>query len=72
MQYLKFRKTADHVKDEVGLRNFLIRFYPEEIVNLGMNSDNFSFENSSLQDLENIRMFLLRKEEEYQVNSTLS
>ena len=72
LQYLKFRKTADHVKDEVGLRNFLIRFYPEEIVNLGMNSDNFSFENSSLQDLENIRMFLLRKEEEYQVNSTLS
>jgi hypothetical protein len=32
---------------------------------------NFSFEDSPLEDLENIRMFLFRKEEEYQINSTL-
>ena len=72
LQYVKFRQTKDPVKDEVCLNNFLIRFYPEEISGLGINFDNFSFKESGLEKLENIRMFLLRKEEEYQVNSTLS
>jgi hypothetical protein len=78
LQYLKFRQGEDPVKDEVCLINFLVRFYPETASSPGPFSarrrgeEEFSFEHSSLDELENIRMFLLRKEEEYQVNSILS
>lgn len=71
LQYLKSRQKENPFEDEISLIDFLIRFYPEEIPELRINPDNFSFESSSKCELENIRMFLFRKEEEYQINSTL-
>jgi hypothetical protein len=71
LQYLKSRQKEEPVKDEVGLMNFLTRFYPDEIHCLGIKPDQFSFDGLSLVNLENIRMLLLRKEEEYQLSSTL-
>jgi hypothetical protein len=70
LQYLKSRQTEDPLEDEVSLTNFLVRFYPEEIPCPGIKP-GFSFDELSLEELENIRTFLFRKEEEYQVNSTL-
>jgi len=82
LQYLKSRQKEDPVKDEKNLADFLDRFYPGEIPFLNSNpapfssrrwdEDHFSFDQSSLEELEHIRMFLFRKEEEYQINSTLS
>jgi glycosyltransferase involved in cell wall biosynthesis len=72
LQYLKTRQKEDPAEDEISLIDFLIRFYPKEIPYLRINPDNFTFEKSDLKELENIRMFLFRKEEEYQINSTLA
>ena len=78
LQYLKYRQAEEPIEDEMNLKDFILRFYPDAASSPGPFSswrrgeEKFSFEQSSLEELENIRMFLLRKEEEYQINSTLS
>jgi hypothetical protein len=72
LQYLKSRQKEEPAKDEFCLYNFIKRFYTEEIQGLGIKDGTFSFDEMSLEKLEKIRMFLVRKEEEYQVSSTLS
>jgi len=82
LQYLKSRLKEEPVEDEKSLADFLLRFYPETASSsvplpgrqAGVSSSRrgegiFSFEHSSLDELENIRMFLFRKEEEYQISS---
>jgi glycosyltransferase involved in cell wall biosynthesis len=64
LQYLKSRQKEEPLEDEKSLNDFLNWFYPETAC-----EEKFSFEHSSSDELENIRMFLFRKEEEYQVNS---
>jgi hypothetical protein len=72
LQYVKSRQKEDPLEDEISLVSFLQRFYLQEFQSLGIKPDNFSFDGSSIEQLEKIRMFLLRKEEEYHVSSTLA
>jgi len=64
LQYLKSRQKEEPLEDEKSLIDFLNWFYPETAC-----EEKFSFEHSTLEELENIRMFLYRKEEEYQISS---
>ena len=71
LQYLKARNNEDPSNDESNLREFLLHFYPEESRELQLIPESLSFSTSALPDLERIRQFLYRKEEEYQVSSSL-
>jgi hypothetical protein len=69
LQYLKFRQNQDPHKDEDSLREYIIRtFGSKDLQMLGIDG-SYSLESLSIQKLENIRMFLVKKEEEYQINS---
>ena len=71
LQYLKKRHDEVPLNDESNLKEFLFQFYPEETRSLKTNLERLSFMKSDLSDLEEIRLFLFRKEEGFQVNSSL-
>ncbi|MGA2823804.1 MAG: glycosyltransferase family 2 protein [Bacteroidales bacterium] len=72
LQYLKYRQNMESQADEKHLLEFLSRFYPDEIKAVMPNAERFSFAKSAIQELNLIRIFLMKKEEEYQANSVLS
>ncbi|MCX6251103.1 MAG: hypothetical protein NTX61_10170 [Bacteroidetes bacterium] len=70
LQYLKKRQIQQPEEDETSLHRFLRRFYsPEELIEIKDALESLSFRNGRLEELEKIRTFLMKKEEEYQVNS---
>lgn len=69
LQYLKFRQNTDHRCDEELLSEFLGQFYPAEYKILINDPSKFSFATSPLDELDQIRRFLMKKEEGYQINS---
>ena len=72
LQYLKTAKETDSSTDEGNLLEFLNRFYPSEVLeNHGIYQKSFSFSNSSVGELEKIRMFLFDKEMEIRITPTL-
>lgn len=71
LQYLKFRNNNASERDEMNLFSFLKEYYPSDLAELKIRGNEFSFERSSFEHLEKIRLFLMKKEEEYQVNSGL-
>ncbi len=72
LQYVKKRNAAHPQQDEKNLVDFLEKFYGKEnLKQLIPDTAEFSFITSSLGLQENIRLFLVKKEEEYQVNSLL-
>ena len=66
LQYLKMRIKEESSADEKNLGDFLISFYPDEIPAMNIDFGKLSFMNSGLDILEDIRMFLVKKEEEIQ------
>ncbi|MCD4745674.1 MAG: glycosyltransferase [Bacteroidales bacterium] len=66
LQYLKSRQKRINYSDEECLIKFLIKFYGKQIKNLNVNFDSFSFQNSKIEELDEIRNFLMDKETEYQ------
>jgi hypothetical protein len=73
LQYLKERNRLEPGRDEDNLKEFLLDHYPENDKNERIAvPDHLDFLETSLEELETIRMFLVNKEEEYQVSSALS
>jgi hypothetical protein len=69
LQYLKYRQNQEPQKDEDSLREYIIRtFGNKDLQMLGIYNSYF-LETLSIQKLENIRVFLLKNEEDYQINS---
>jgi hypothetical protein len=71
LQYLKYRQDQTTLGDESHLIEFLDAFYPGAMDRMKIDRAGFSFDQSSLRDLEEIRLFLMQKEEEYQSNAEL-
>jgi glycosyltransferase involved in cell wall biosynthesis len=71
LQYLKMRQGEEPAKDETSLRIFLEKYYREDALPLSDIIEKLDFNEASVEDLEVIRTFLVKKEEEYQVNSRL-
>lgn len=72
LQYLKSQNTEDMRIDESNLMDYLSTFYPpEEIRNLNIDWETFSFMASPLEQVEQIRMYLFGKEEESRFIATL-
>jgi hypothetical protein len=69
LQYLKWDQKQGSKRDEENLAEFLAEFYPGECRKLIPAPDKFSFETSSIQELDEIRRFLAGKEEQYQLTS---
>jgi hypothetical protein len=72
LQYLKYRQREATSTDEQHLLEFLDKFYPGENEKMKIKSADFSFAKSPLAYLDRIRMFLMKKEEEYQSTAGLS
>jgi glycosyltransferase involved in cell wall biosynthesis len=71
LQYLKYRQK-DVQDDEMSLLEFLSRFYPEECKEIIPDPLKFSFTGSTLHELDLLRIFLMKKEEECQSTSVPS
>lgn len=72
LQYLKYRSKNDNISDEKNLIEFLSRFYPEEYREIIPDPAKFSFSGSTVPELDLLRGFLMKKEEEYQATSVPS
>lgn len=71
LQYLRMRQNEQPQKDEISLRTFLLKYYSEESEEAKIDTDNMDFTQGPLEELEKIRSFLVKREEEYQVTSRL-
>jgi glycosyltransferase involved in cell wall biosynthesis len=69
LQFLKSEQRKSSKSDEEHLWEFLSRFYPEECRKLLPDAAGFSFATSPIDDLDRVRRFLMKKEEEYQAIS---
>ena len=69
LQYLKYRQNNESKTDEEHLLEFLSRFYPDEYQVIIPEPAKFSFATSTIQELDLVRIFLMKKEEEYQATS---
>jgi hypothetical protein len=72
LQFLKDRQKNNPATDEENLREYLDRIYPLEFKDIIYDPGNFSFEKSSITELDLLRNFLVRKEEAYQTTSVPS
>jgi Glycosyl transferase family group 2 len=69
LQFLKSRQSNDSKSDEEHLREFLYQYYPDKFNELMPDAARFSFAASPLYEIDNVRKFLVKKEEEYQSSS---
>jgi glycosyltransferase involved in cell wall biosynthesis len=69
LQYLKYRQNNDTNSDEKNLLEFLSKFYPDEYREVIPDAAKFSFTVSPVSELDLLRRFLMKKEEEYQSTS---
>ena len=69
LQFLKYRQNNHSKSDEEHLREFLSRFYPDECKEIMPDATRFSFSTSPFHELDDVRKFLVKKEEEYQATS---
>ena len=72
LQYLKNRQHGTTGTDEDRMYEFIKKYFPSESKERKIDFSTFSFDQSPLKDLDKVRMFLLEKEEEYQVTAALS
>jgi glycosyltransferase involved in cell wall biosynthesis len=68
LQYLKYRQKNESKTDEEHLWEFISHFYPGEMNSLP-DVGTFSFETAQTKELDVLRNFLMKKEEEYQSTS---
>jgi hypothetical protein len=71
LQYLRMRQTRQPEKDEDSLRNFLIKHYSPDLEQFKNDLDHLDFKDGAVEELEKIRSFLVKKEEEYQLTARL-
>jgi len=70
LQYLKSSQRQTELSDDEMLKNFLYRFYPDEILDSVHNDVKyFSFEYSNLFSLNRIREFLVSIEDKFRLES---
>ncbi len=62
LQYLKWRQRQQTSNDEENLRDFFNRFFPDEITMV----ENFKFGDASVEQMDGIRNFLMKMEEQWQ------
>jgi len=72
LQFLKSRPNNDAGNDEKNLLEFLIKFYLDESREIIPDPAKFSFSASTVAELDLLRRFLMKKEEEYQSTSVPS
>ncbi len=68
LQYLKASQAIIGKSDEVCLFEFFAKFYPEAIPLLQLDK-NFEFNKLSIEQLDSIRNYLMKIEEDYQIIS---
>ena len=66
LQFLKWKNDLQNVSDEASLIDFLAYYYANEWT---LSMDNFSFAESSIALLDDVRNFLAKKEDEFQYNN---
>jgi len=71
LQYLKMRQNQEHDSDEVSLKKFLTQNYSTDPEMVKIDPDHLNFKEGSLDEMEKVRTFLAKKEEDYQVMSRL-
>jgi glycosyltransferase involved in cell wall biosynthesis len=71
LQYLKSRQRKEPFGDEESLEEFLLRFYDAGETEKAGLKKNFSFQDATAEEMEQIRCFLAEQEEKCQVSSTL-
>ncbi len=63
LQYLKWRNRQSPVNDELSLQDFLREFYPDAgILSFFEKPGQFSFATASIDDLNQVRDFLMKQE----------
>lgn len=68
-QFLKYSQNSIVGLDEDRLNAYLKKFHHiEELTKLGFDSDGWSFDKSSIEELNILRNFLMQKEEAFQKN----
>jgi len=72
LQYLKSKQKEINLTDEECLIEFLEKFYKNQIKDLNVNFDKFSFQDSKIEELNEIRNFLMNKEKEYKLIKNLA
>ena len=65
LQFLKWKNDSLEISDEEALKDFFDYFYPQE---QRFNFVNFSFQNTAVRELDEIRVFLAAQEGERQYN----
>jgi len=70
LQYLKTMQPKIGKSDETCLFEFLAKFYPDTITQLQL-FESFKFEQLSVEQLDNLRNYLMKIEENYQKNSII-
>ena len=66
LQYVKTKYQASNQSDDKNLLTFLRRFYPQDSLTKRLLSENFSLENALIAQLDELRNFLVKKEELWQ------
>jgi hypothetical protein len=67
LQYLKWKQSKTKTDDEGNLIEFLKRFYPESAISfLVCNNKTFNFPDYPVEQLDQLRNFLVEKEESWQ------
>jgi hypothetical protein len=72
LQFLKSRPSSDAMCDEMNLLEFFSKFYPGEYKEVIPDPAKFSFAGSTVKELDQLRAFLMKKEEECQATSVPS
>lgn len=68
LQYLKYHQSLTDYSDENNLLQFMHVFYPDFFNIFDKSSlQSFSFQNSSIEQLNRIRIFLMEKEKLFQI-----
>ncbi|MFC2100574.1 hypothetical protein ACFLRZ_01965 [Bacteroidota bacterium] len=70
LQFLKWRNSQEMHQDEEILLRYLSLYYPDESDKLAVVKNNFSFKNSAINELDELRNFLESKEKEFRKKST--
>ncbi len=70
LQYIKQRHAEEKGSDEINLINWLERFYPQHPVSSIQDHKNFSFTESSIEELDQLRNFLADEEDKWRISST--
>jgi hypothetical protein len=71
LQFLKSEHQETEAQDELNLKAFFEKFYPEEEITEGFIKSEWDFKNATVEQLDQLRNFLFKKESQWrkQINT---